>query len=702
MGDIFLKLLHMSITAGWLILLVAALRFLLKKAPRWIICLFWAMVAVRLVCPVSIESGISMVPRTELVRSSTVINGKERQVEFSTGIDFIAAPGAKEAAGKETPSGNEVDRGISLPAVLQACSVVWLSGMAFFWLFALASRVKIHRMLQEAVCWRDNISVSDRVRSPFILGILRPRIFLPSGLEEGQEAYILAHEEAHLRRRDHWWKPFGYLLLSVYWFQPLCWAAYILFCRDIELACDEKVIRDLSFPERKAYSRVLLECGKQRKMILSCPLAFGEVSIRERVKAVLNYKKPAFWLAAVAAAACVILAVLFLTNRREEAYIVTTYQETRAEDVEEYLDQGLACIHTTYYEMSDGTWKTDEHTYRYCLEVSGTLNQAARNTTYRILSNDKDITFEQAWKASGLSSSMADYFEPGETEIVATILSGPVEAAGQPGAGGPEGAIGQPGTGGPEGAVEPEGSGGPEGSEGHTGVLLHEEPIADQVCIQVQPSEYRERLTYYYIPQGADQEWLQNRVKDLKPERQSGERVWQGHKEKGWSLVYNDMCLTAFEGGYLFGYETDEEGMYEVLTEDPKLCDYIQILLQQELNYVSFDPADIRELVSAKLETAAMFTDHEFYSQTITDPKRLGKLEEWLGNAEYIYGGADCGNERACLELILAGGETVKLSMATDSCANFGINGVYYDYRQGDGWYNIEFYRLFDEIPWEE
>lgn len=692
MGDIFLKLLQMSIRAGWLILIVILLRFLLKKAPKWIHCLFWGMAAIRLICPFSIESPVSMMPRAELVGGSALIEGQGQQAfvspehseEGAFAVDFTVVPGRGGPSGKEGAAGHASDRGMFQQAVLQGCGVAWLSGMALFWLFALASRIKIHRMLREAVAWKDKVYISDGVRSPFILGILRPRIFLPSGLEQGQEAYILAHEEAHLKRKDHWWKPFGYLLLSLYWFQPLCWAAYILFCRDIELACDEKVIREMSFPERKAYSRVLLECGKQRRMILSCPLAFGEVRVRERVKAVLNYKKPAFWLVGVALAACVIVAALFLTNPKEEPHIAATYQETPAEKVEEYMDQGLACIHTTYYEMSDGTWKTDEYSYQYCLEVSGRLSGAALDTTYLILSNRQDITFEQAWKASGLSSSMADYFDPGEAVIVGTVLSGqeakaPAEENSLPKA---------------EGQQE---------VHGHTTkALLHEEPAADRVCIRVEPSDYRERLTYYYIPEGDDQEWLLDRVRSLEPERLPAEGGWHGHKEKGWALVYNDMCLAALEGGYLYGTDMDEEGMFEILIEDPKLCDYIQIMLQQEMGYVPFDPANIKDLVSARLEAATMYTDWVFYSQTITDPERLKKLEEWFRKGEYMYGGAACGNERACLELTLAGGETLKLSMASDSCANFGINGVYYDYRPEAGWSNLEFYHLFDEIPWKE
>lgn len=192
------------------------------------------------------------------------------------------------------------------------------------------------------------------------------------------------------------------------------------------------------------------------------------------------------------------------------------------------------------------------------------------------------------------------------------------------------------------------------------------------------------------------------RVKELDLEGKPYERKWEGKKELGWQLVYNDMHLMAFEGGYLYCQYAGEDGMLEILLEEPKLCDYIRIMLQEELEYCAFDPAEIEDIVSAKLDVNSYATNYETYSQTITDKGTLQMFEGWFGNADYIFGGADCGNESACLELTLANGEVVELYVATDSCSNFGTDGVYYDYRPASDWDNSEFFKCFFEIPYNE
>lgn len=183
---------------------------------------------------------------------------------------------------------------------------------------------------------------------------------------------------------------------------------------------------------------------------------------------------------------------------------------------------------------------------------------------------------------------------------------------------------------------------------------------------------------------------------------ESGTGLQKGLKETGWQIAYGDKCFMAFEGGYLQWSDVDEKGDFaEYFTEAPKLCDYIQIMLQEKLGYTSFEPADIKDIVSARLDIRSFSAGNELYSQTITDKEALKLLEGWFSNAEYIYGGADCGNQCACLELALADGSAVCLSMAVDSCSNFGINGVYYDYRPVSDWDNREFFELFDEILWD-
>ena len=225
---------------------------------------------------------------------------------------------------------------------------------------------------------------------------------------------------------------------------------------------------------------------------------------------------------------------------------------------------------------------------------------------------------------------------------------------------------------------------------------------ADKVCIVVQPSVLRKYSFYYYIPEDEDQKWLQNYMNTLTPEGEPYTGKWVGMKEKGWQVAYQDKSFMVFEGGYLEYSYIDETGeMMEYFVEAPKLCDYIQIMLQEKLNYNSFNPANIENIVSAKLDVQSMSTNKKFYSQTITEEDTLKLFEDWFCNAEYILGGADCGNQDACLELTLADGEVVRLSVATDSCSNFGINGLYYDYRPTSNWDNKDFFMCFDEIPWD-
>lgn len=315
MDAIFLKIVNMSIAASWLILAVILLRVVLKKAPKWINVLLWGIVAIRLVCPFSFESNLSMVPSAE-VFPDEVVSGPS--FEVNTGFNVVDNQindylGDRYFEGVTVPTNN----GATVTTIL---SIVWLVGIISFAIFAYVSYRKIHKKVQPSLHLHDNIWICDDIQTPFILGAIKPRIYIPSGTDEAQLPHIIAHENAHLKRRDHWWKPLGFLVLAIHWFNPLVWVAYILLCRDIELACDEKVIRDLNQSESISYSEALLSCSVNRRMVMVCPLAFGEVGVKERVKRVLNYKKPAFWIVAVAVIASVILAVCFLTNPKQNSF----------------------------------------------------------------------------------------------------------------------------------------------------------------------------------------------------------------------------------------------------------------------------------------------------------------------------------------------------------------------------------------------
>ena len=310
MAAVFLKLLNLSISASWLVLAVLVLRLVSKRSPKWMNVLLWGIVALRLVLPFSVESALSLIPSAETVSPAVVqfdpaptitsgVNIIDNAVNPSLSEHFAAVP---------TASVNP------LYVWTEIAGWVWLIGLGAMLLYALVSYLRLRRRVSVSLPIQDNIYLCDAISSPFILGVVKPHIYLPSGLDEVQRQNVLAHEQAHLARRDHWWKPLGFALLAVYWFNPVLWLAYALLCRDIELACDERVIRTMDESAVKTYSTVLLACSMPRKAVITCPLAFGEVGVKERVKNALHYKKPAFWVVAASVAVCVIVAVCFLTN----------------------------------------------------------------------------------------------------------------------------------------------------------------------------------------------------------------------------------------------------------------------------------------------------------------------------------------------------------------------------------------------------
>lgn len=328
MDDVFLKLVNLSISASWLILAVLVLRVVLKKAPKWVMPLLWGVVALRLVCLFSIESALSLIPSAETIPSEIVTETREPVLYEQATLDIVTNP--------TLPSAAEVPVGVSRQQAqvdFNIYSILWLAGMSALLVHALVSAGKLKRKLATAILLRDNIYESEFVDSPFVFGVVKPNIYLPMHMDEGTAAYVIAHEHAHLARRDHWWKVLGYLVLALHWFNPLVWVAYILFCRDIELACDEKVVKGLDGAARADYSQALLSCAAPKRAVAACPLAFGEGNIKTRVKSALHYRKPAFWVAAAAVLAVVIVAVCFLTNPRSERGSLVWAQKLNAADV---------------------------------------------------------------------------------------------------------------------------------------------------------------------------------------------------------------------------------------------------------------------------------------------------------------------------------------------------------------------------------
>ena len=309
MSEFFLTIINMSISASWIVLAVLLLRLLLKKAPKWITVLLWGIVAVRLICPFTIESVMSLIPSSETISPEIMM---DTTPEINSGIPILnntINPVISESfAPDPTTSANP------LQILIPILSIVWIVGIVGMLVYTVISYFKVKRRIGTAVLLRENIFQSESVISPFVLGLVKPKIYLPFNMSEQDMSHVIAHEQAHIRRKDHWWKPFGFLLLAIHWFNPLMWLGYVLLCRDIELACDEKVIKELNTEQKADYSQALLTCSVNRRVIAACPLAFGEVGVKNRVKSVLNYKKPAFWIILIAIVASIVAMVCFLTN----------------------------------------------------------------------------------------------------------------------------------------------------------------------------------------------------------------------------------------------------------------------------------------------------------------------------------------------------------------------------------------------------
>ena len=309
MSELFLKIVNMSISASWVVIAVLTLRFCLKKAPKWVNVLLWGIVAARMVFPFSIESVLSLIPSAETISPTIMM---EQSPSVQTGVPALNHVINPVISSSFTPppgaSANPLQ--IWIPVL----AGIWLFGIAALFLYSAVSYWRLRRKVCEAVILRGNIYQSEKVCSPFVLGIIRPKIYLPYHMDSREMGHVIAHEQTHICRRDHWWKPLGFLLLTIHWFNPLMWLSYVLLCRDIELACDEKVIGEMGNEQRADYTQALVTCSVGRRVIAACPLAFGEIGVKERVKSVMNYKKPAFWIVLASVIVCAVIAVCFLTN----------------------------------------------------------------------------------------------------------------------------------------------------------------------------------------------------------------------------------------------------------------------------------------------------------------------------------------------------------------------------------------------------
>ncbi len=379
MSDSFVRVVNMGISAGWLVLAVLALRLLLKKAPKWIRVFLWGLVGIRLLCPFSIESVFSLLPSRETIDTTRYVS----RPYIQSGLDAVDQPineylGDRYFEGVTVPTGHTAD----LATVL---AMIWILGMAAMVLYGVVGYLRLRKKVQTAVCFKDNILQSEQVISPFVLGVFRPKIYLPFRIDEGCLDLVIAHEQAHIQRGDHYWKPLGFLLLCVYWFHPLMWVAYLFLCRDIELACDEKVIQKLEVSKRADYSEALLSSCVHRRVISACPLAFGEISVKERVRSVLSYKKPAVWIVAAAVVVSGIAGVCFLTDPIEKTGVwLTGYRQDDNGGVAQYEWNGKEAL--SGFLVAE-QWKDGQCVQSTPVSVTDAVGQVALSFQMREVDN---------------------------------------------------------------------------------------------------------------------------------------------------------------------------------------------------------------------------------------------------------------------------------------------------------------------------
>ena len=340
MEKIFLTVVNMSVSATWFLLAVLILRFALKKAPRGVTCVMWALVGVRLAIPFFVESSISFLPSAKVFPDTFLYAATPK---IDSGIEFIDNAVNPVIGGSLSPELGASANPTQVYSFIFAG--IWIFGAGAMIIYMVSSFIRVKLCVREAVLENENVWLCDRVDTPFILGIIRPKIYLPSNIERSDAVYVIAHEKAHIKRLDYLWKPLGFLLLAVHWFNPAMWLAYVLFCRDIEFACDEKVIRELNAEGKREYSEALLNLSVPKRMISACPLAFGEVGVKERIKSVLGYKKPSFGLFLLSLILVFVAATGFLTspyteqmpNERLSVFIDVQIHEHTKKDYNEHM-----------------------------------------------------------------------------------------------------------------------------------------------------------------------------------------------------------------------------------------------------------------------------------------------------------------------------------------------------------------------------
>ena len=450
MTSIFIKLLNLSISAGMLVLLVLVFRLFLKRYSRRAVCLLWIVVALRLIIPFSFESSFSIMPSGDFV--STVVSDEESRNGTTTNTvktsDNVGASDinktdnntllAQTVSENETrnsnpdnstminmyPSENNSDMDtliingfFNTERFWKMLSVVWLFGVTAILLYIIIGYVRIRKLTSESVLYNelgiDNVFICNRIDTAFIFGIINPRIYLPERLDRTQSENIVAHELMHIKRRDYVWKLIGFILLMVYWFNPVMWLAYVLFCRDIEFACDEQVISKMNISQIKDYSDTLLLCSTDRSVSYGCPLAFGEVAVKDRIKAALSYKKPLLWVIIVAFVLVLGVCIFFFTKPSgEDGKDVDQVDNTESGSERLDIIRNKELVSEGYTDKTILNKLSFEYVSRDDNEVIG------------VLSSDPAQTMIKLEEFDGVSGENIDDSKTGNRNLTEKVVSG--------------------------------------------------------------------------------------------------------------------------------------------------------------------------------------------------------------------------------------------------------------------------------------
>lgn len=319
MSGLFITVLNMSLIASYVALIVIFIRMLLGKSPKVFAYMLWAVVLFRLICPLSFESSLSLVPVKSPIPYdiSALINPN---VNFGV---RNAGNALNEAMKPSLPSANPA-ASINMGVVMEFAAVIWLLGIAVLLGYSVISYLRLQARISTATLYKDNIFETDRIQTPFVLGFIRPKIYIPTGVAQKELEYILKHEQVHIKRKDYIIKPIAFMAVTLHWFNPLIWLCYFLMSKDMEMSCDERVIRQSSEDIRAGYSYSLLSISAKQAGLL-IPLAFGESNVKSRIKNILNYKKPAFWIVFAAVILVIAVSAALMANPLDGAGLLNTH-----------------------------------------------------------------------------------------------------------------------------------------------------------------------------------------------------------------------------------------------------------------------------------------------------------------------------------------------------------------------------------------